>query len=260
MYQPVALPQLGLLNANFSYSNNLSVYQKDTGLFLTAVDTGIAWLKAWQKEGDTQVAITLHITSDSLLLAARADPRLGATGPKDSLQASLNYYRLLNEPFPQGFNLPAVAEKDTFSNALLNGKITVIECWYYGCPACKVQAKSMAAVYPEFRGDSSVQFLSFFRDSAYVADGKTHFYSERHRLKLIGENEKVVTWETMDFPARHFYNLKACEHLIPSPGYPRTFIIDKKGIIRSIFYGGSKTIGEDIERQVRLYQGFVPGD
>lgn len=269
LYQEIEITGLNLEATPLTSSDQLALEQGKTSLKLTPIDTGMATLKSWRWQGtDTLVRIRVHIVGDSLTLSLKESLAAGTKAydfSLDSLQQTLLRYRTVNKPFPEQISLPAVADDNSFSPQLLMGKTSVIDCWFYGCLGCIFVINDLRYTIPKFSEDKKVQFLSFFKDSAYFAEKKeffeTRFYeSSDVNAPMPVDAQPTITYNTLNYPSRHFYNLKNFEQHLPVPGYPVLFITDSKGIIRSVFPGGYMGIGDDIERQVRLFRGFVRED
>ncbi len=261
LFEAVMIPQLVISGNSFSLSGNLSVFQQESGLIMYALDSGELVLKSWKANNpkDTFIKIRIIATADSY---SRTTQRLFSAGiyntDLDSIRKSLSYLRQVNKPFPAAITPMALATGKPFdSNALLS-KISVIDCWYYGCPACMIEAEELQNIMPRFKSDSEVQFLSFFRDSAYTQRGKAYFYKQYFRKNAKTQTfTKMIEWSPEPYSAQHFYNLSQYESALSSPGYPVTYLTDKNGVVRCILEGASEGIGAIIERQIRLWQGFV---
>lgn len=269
LYREIEIKGLNLEATPFTASDQLSLVQDKKTLRITPIDTGFAVLKVWGwDQTDTSIRIRLHIIGDSLSLSLKESLAAGTKAydfDLDSLQQALLQYRAVNKPFPEELSLPAVADDNSFSPQLLMGKTSVIDCWFYGCLGCIFVINDLRYTIPKFSEDKKVQFLSFFKDSAYFAEKKEFFETRLYESSDVNtpmpaDAQPVITYNTVNYPSSHFYNLKNFEQHLPVPGYPVIFITDSKGIIRSVFPGGYMGIGDAIERQVRLFQGFVPGD
>lgn len=264
LYEEIAIPNLNLEATPLTATNHLMLRQGRDTLTVTPIDTGIAFLKSWGWDGkDTLVRISLRITADSVALALKRSldtVQNNSFISLDSTRMTLLHTRAVNKPFPETMPLREAGKKTAFSTKLLQDKVSVIDCWFMGCLGCMLVINDLQTTIPEFRDEKKVQFLSFFRDSVYVAEGKA-FFETRYYNGAGDEHEAdtslQVSFLPFSYPSRHFFGLQRYEGKLPVPGYPVVFITDRQGVIRYVLQGGYPGIGADIARQVRLFQGFA---
>ena len=113
--------------------------------------------------------------------------------------------------------LPRFENKDIngniFSNNELNGKITIMSFWFYGCAPCKAVIPELNHIKKKFSHDETIQFWAFSAD------------------------KEIMHPEMFDF--HHFPKSKSIGDDFLVFGYPRTFLLDKDGIVRDVFIGAS---------------------
>lgn len=104
-------------------------------------------------------------------------------------------------------------ENFEFSNQDFLGKLTVLNFWFAGCNPCMAEIPALNNVKKEFDENENIQFIAFSIDP------------------------KLNSHENYDF--EHFTVSKEIAEKFFVFAYPRTFVIDKNGIIQDCFIGAS---------------------
>lgn len=127
-----------------------------------------------------------------------------------------------------GFTLPDLAG-GTLSLASLRGKVLVLDFWATWCTPCIKEMPSYADFWRRNK-DRGVEVIGVIFDSGEPAEVED--FVRRHRIpyrQLLGTDQVLS-----DFGATF--------------GFPTTFVVDAKGVIRS------KTLGTDPDKFERLQQ------
>lgn len=105
-----------------------------------------------------------------------------------------------------------------FSNQIFLGKTTFINYWFKGCRPCIAEIPALNKMNTLLRNNPNFQFISFSIDSTTV-------------ISKCVENFKIT------FPVFHL-DKKQAENLNLRSA-PTNLIIDKNGVIKSVFTGGA---------------------
>lgn len=99
----------------------------------------------------------------------------------------------------------------TYTNATGKGKITLLNFWFGGCPACLEEFSALNDLYDSLKNDPSVQFISIAREPAERIPGLVKKYNIHYPVANITPDE--------------------CSRITYKSGFPTTIIIDKSGRI-----------------------------
>jgi len=105
---------------------------------------------------------------------------------------------------------------ESYERASLSGKIMVINFWFMGCVPCRQEMPALNRLVNEYRG-KDVLFLGFATDRTEHLN-PSYFAQNRFDFKIIGDAYPI---------AKSFSVL----------GYPTTFVVDGKGIVRDMWMG-----------------------
>lgn len=111
------------------------------------------------------------------------------------------------------------AESSVFSNADLVNKIIFINFWFESCAPCIAEIDGFNEMFAKLKGNSNFLFVSFTFDPDSTI-------------------RKLVTKYNIEYKVVHIDKTE-CYRLNFKNGFPSSFILDKKGIIRYF-----KTAGE----------------
>ena len=139
----------------------------------------------------------------------------GTAFPTPLTSEQLSVYRsylglkMLNQPVPE-FVISdllgnEVSEKD------LEGKVSVLNFWFFGCEPCKRKVPVLNSIKKVFEDNDQIHFWAFSSDP-----------------EIKGE-------EQYDF--HHFPQARWLTESFSVLGHPTTFVVDKNGIIRDVFNG-----------------------
>lgn len=125
--------------------------------------------------------------------------------------------KFLDKKFPD-FSL-STGNSGSFSNLNLKGKVVFINFWFENCPPCIKKIEGLNQLFEKLKKDSNFVFVSFtFEDSPVI---------ERVRKKY-----------GIEYTIYHMES-NQCDSICC--GYPTSFILDKNGITRFLYVGGSTT-------------------
>jgi thiol-disulfide isomerase/thioredoxin len=170
----------------------------------------------------------------------------------DSLANFIYSYELVNKPFPE-IIVPTIKHEILQLPTVLHGKLSVLNTWYYGCPACMAEIPGLNRLQ-EIHDSDKVQFIALFKDSAYEAKGKIWFYNEYYSSRK-GHVKDFTPFNGYNFP--HAFGIQRYEAPLNIYGYPKTFLLDKEGIVRLIIEGGSEKTGAVLDQQIELFKKFA---
>lgn len=123
---------------------------------------------------------------------------------------------IAEDPFPVFKN--QINDTSFISNKDFIGKITFINYWFKGCHPCIAELAGLDKCYNLLKEDKNFQFISFSTDTpSVIAESKEKF--------------------KINFPVYHLGKKQAQElHFLAAP---TNVIVDKKGILKAVFTGGS---------------------
>ena len=122
----------------------------------------------------------------------------------------------------------------------LRGHVTLLNFWGTWCPPCRDEIPHLAAIQERCAGQKAFQLLAV----SYPPGGQTDDFASlgEETTALLGRL-KVDVPTYFDPDAR---TLSAAGRLTnsPSPGFPTTLLLDRRGVIRAVWIGyrpGSET-------------------
>ena len=107
----------------------------------------------------------------------------------------------------------------TLTKDSLQGKVIFINFWFEACPPCVAELDALNNLYKKFRPFRDFQFISFSYESP--AD-----------ILLLKKKFKI------EYPVVSV-NRQECYRLNQNNGFPTSIILDRQGIIRFLYTGGS---------------------
>lgn len=151
------------------------------------------------------------------------------------LSAWMENYLLINKLVPK-FKVPLI-DGNILTQDTLSSKIYFINFWYYGCPPCMSELPKIIRVAKTLQEDNQYVFLSFFKDTAYQQENDAYFLAKQNhtesRFFKLNINPLTVA-----------INTAYLEKVFIFHGYPTSFIVDKKGVVRYVFAGAPPNIDE----------------
>ncbi len=149
----------------------------------------------------------------ALLLAV--SPAISAKGVKTTPRNAKSL-SLVGKPAPR-FTLPDLEER-TFDLAASNGHIVLLSFWASWCPPCRAEMPTLARLQKELATEL-VEVVLVAMDSP----AKAQRFLRRAHLEarcLVDENQTL----------EKVYGVRTI---------PRAFVIDRKGMVRRVLFGGS---------------------
>ena len=121
------------------------------------------------------------------------------------------------------------------------GKVTLLHFWVHWCPHCRSDAPQIQALQDRFHDDPRVQVLAVNLDDAAARATVDQFIQEHH-----------VTYPVIVAAEQQAINLP---ELYQVSGFPLTYVIDAKGIIRWKISGSFAESHKDLGAVV---EGLLP--
>ncbi|MCE9554253.1 MAG: TlpA family protein disulfide reductase [Planctomycetes bacterium] len=144
---------------------------------------------------------------------------------------------------------PLTAQGNPAKLGDLGGKIVVIHFWATWCAPCWQELPNMAALQKKYENRKDVLFLS-------VSSSEGH----TDHASLKAETESVLGRFRVDLPTfsdPHSHTFLGLPESIGKTGYPKTLILDRRGVIRGAWEG--YTPGAELDMQ-QLIEGTLLGD
>lgn len=101
----------------------------------------------------------------------------------------------------------------------LKGKVVFINFWFEACPPCIAELAALNNLYKKFSSNKNFEFISF----TYETPAKIKSLKKKYHILY-----KVASVSTQE-----------CYRLNQNNGFPTSIILDKEGVIKHLFTGGS---------------------
>jgi cytochrome oxidase Cu insertion factor (SCO1/SenC/PrrC family) len=124
--------------------------------------------------------------------------------------------KFIGEQFPQ-FNVRH-SDSTTFSNADLLNKVAFVNFWFESCPPCIAELEGFNNLFDTLKDNKDFIFVSFTFDSDSTIEKLVKKYDIKYKVIHIDRAE--------------------CYRLNLNSGFPTSFVLDKKGIIKFAKAGG----------------------
>lgn len=138
------------------------------------------------------------------------------------------------------------------SNKIFEGKTTHVNTWYYGCLPCMAEIPYLNQLESEFRGDTNVQFISFFKDSIIISNGEMLYTTAL-------SSSSYRTLEEIDNKGFNYRQIPNSESFLTTNGlisYPQNLIINRTGEVVFHSIGArendNSTLITDLKKQIIL--------
>ena len=126
------------------------------------------------------------------------------------------YENVTNSKAPK-YNTKSIKGEVINSDSLL-GKVVVINFWFMACHPCMEELPLLNKVVDNYKDTSKVAFLGMSRDDSTALIQK-FIPNHQFKFQIIPKTSKIDT----DYCVM---------------GFPKTFIVDKKGIVRKVYQFG----------------------
>jgi len=234
-FKGTSIPFVTTEDFKYTHSDNLVIYPNDDSLEITAIGQGKGYVYFWNDK-DTFLNVQVHIEEDSLVTAALA--KIATGDPfifkNDQLSNWMQGYILLNQRLPD-FSLRSIAGPIINQHALA-GKVALINFWYYGCPPCEQELPDLQKASKHFKRNPQYALYAFCKDSGFVKNDKPYFEGRAHCY--TDDSSWVETrYNPIKLDMIHGIQAAPLDTVFQFFGYPTTFLVDKKGIIRYVFKG-----------------------
>lgn len=140
---------------------------------------------------------------------------------------------------------PIAYAKAPFSDADLNGKVTVLHFWGTWCPPCRAEFPEFAKIAANFANNEQVQFVSVSSSQGPEYDLEQLTDST---LKFLEEHAaKVPTYADPAGLSRGQAGMLLPDGSLP---YPCTFVLDRHGIVAGVWIGFSPNGMREVSKKV----------
>ncbi len=124
--------------------------------------------------------------------------------------------KIYNKEFP-AFSIKQ-RDDSVFSNANLSNKIVFVNFWFEACKPCMKEMDGLNELYAKLSGNPDFMFVSFTFDPDSTIQKQINLHNIKYKV--------------------HHINTVDCTRLNFSSGFPSSFILDRKGIIKYFKAGG----------------------
>jgi thiol-disulfide isomerase/thioredoxin len=132
----------------------------------------------------------------------------------------------------------------------LKGKVVLIDFWGTWCPPCRAELPHLAEVADKFASQPDFRFLPIS-----CGQGRTEDLEELRRRTEETLQQLGIHVATYCDPA--FTTRKAFDKVGRFEGYPTTFVMDRKGVIRYVWVGNYPQVSQQVESGIRELLGSV---
>jgi peroxiredoxin len=155
-----------------------------------------------------------------------------------------NIETLMNKHMPN-FSAKDIKGK-IYNSKTFKNKVVFINFWFIGCPPCIQELEQLSRLYDSVKTNHQVVFLSitfdklkdiqsFISQSDTLENGgkKREYYKQisKSNSDLLPQFDSKIQYPIINSPE------KKIEDYFQVMGWPTSFIIDKKGIIRLVHLG-----------------------
>lgn len=238
----------GVTDITGTISSNLSIAGNDSVLLINAIHPGKGLIKIKAEDGACTFTVRTH--ADSPRYWAHTINTLATHNRflivNDSVAPLYAQASFLNRPLPDK-GLRTIDGKD-FLPDQLNGKISVLTFWYYGCAACEKLRDPLNTVAEAWEKEI-VSFFAVCKDTGYIKNRTPQYQAIRTNRKT---NVRDTVFMPEDWAGEHLIcGQPLADHLF-NYGYPSILILDAQGIVRYCFTGYYPGIEADISAAIRF--------
>jgi thiol-disulfide isomerase/thioredoxin len=125
----------------------------------------------------------------------------------------------------------------------LRGRIVLLNFWGTWCPPCREELPHIAAIERKFRGQNSFRLLA-------VSCGRG---VQENVEQLRADTKAYLDQQNIDLPAYadpNFISRNAVNEASRFEGYPTTLLLDRQGVIRSMWVGYRLGVEAEMEEQI----------
>lgn len=139
---------------------------------------------------------------------------------------------------------PLTGDPPRLSAADLEGRVTLLNFWGTWCPPCRKELPQMAELRERFAGQKAFQLVAI----SYPAHGQSD------DTQSLGENTAALLNQlNLDLPTYfdpYDATRTAVDQAIDFQGFPTSLLLDRHGVIRSIWVGYRPGVETEMERHV----------
>ncbi|WP_170226994.1 TlpA disulfide reductase family protein [Luteibaculum oceani] len=223
------------VGTRFFVEGNAICKEKDSTLFILAIDTSDFQLLSLDGEVAVKVNSNPHFNNNWRKIPPGTIPTPMSAEQFDVFQNYFKYHLIGKSVLP-------LLNNDSLNLVnLIEGRVVLLNFWYYGCIPCMAEIPALNMLDSIYRGDKNFKIYSLFRDSVKSKAGKLYFESTA-KSSVNYENYLPVDIDLEIIP-----NSANVAKTLSIFGYPTNLLIDEKGIVRKIYAGASVNTEENIK-------------
>ena len=135
---------------------------------------------------------------------------------------------------------PLTGESQAVALGDLQGKVVLVDFWGTWCPPCRAELPHLAETTAKFAGHPDFQFLAVSCGPGGTDDPEQLRDATETFLQQAGL--KIPTYSDPGFKTRSAY-----DRVGELQGYPTTFLLDRRGVIRHVWVGFDPRISGQLE-------------
>jgi thiol-disulfide isomerase/thioredoxin len=236
---------------NFDLSGSAEFRINDSGISIMPLDTAAVVVEidnsGTKKSFRLKPSVNSHFDSSWYEVAQGSLPTpLDNKGVRT--WSNFSQYRFWKQRIPDFKHFDNLTS-DTISEAIFDGKTTLLNFWYLGCSPCMAEMPALKALKDQWETEEDVQFISISLDSVYVRNDSVFVDSKKLKSTVPLADYHIETG---------FRQIGQGENIAESfwvRGYPTNIIIDQFGIARKILIGANpendnKTLTENLSNEI----------
>jgi thiol-disulfide isomerase/thioredoxin len=136
---------------------------------------------------------------------------------------------------------PLTGDAEKLSLGTLQGNVTLVNFWGTWCPPCRDELPELIEVYAKLRDKPGFAWVSISYPGDETSDEELRTNTEAF-LK-----QRKITWPTHFDPGHR--TAAAVTVAFDEPiGFPTTILFDRRGVIRGVWRGYRRGIGQEVEK------------